>query len=56
MIKYVPENKYFNWIIPDDVKPEHWQQILENVPYEELCKFFNNNPAINYYIQEQIKC
>lgn len=54
MIKYMPDNHYFNWDIPANVPTEHWQQVLTNTPYEEIVKFMTNNPAIKHTIEQRL--
>lgn len=56
MIDYKPENKHFNWIISDHIPSEHWQQLISQIPYSELVQYLQNNPQINYLIQEDVKC
>ena len=53
---YKPENHYFNWEIPDDVPTEHWQQLIRNIPYEEIIKFLKDNPPIRYTIVKGTEC
>lgn len=57
MIKYKPENIYFNWNLPDKIPSEHWQQILTCVPYEEIIKYLADNPSKQYIINKGLsKC
>lgn len=55
MIQYKPDNVYFHWDLPDSIPSEHWQEVITNIPYDELARYLNNNPAIKYAIWTRLQ-
>jgi len=54
MIVYKPKNEYFNWRIPDKIPSKHWQQLIRQIPYDEVILYFKNNPPIKYVIDNGV--
>ena len=56
MIEYDPSCNYFAWKMKkDDIPSEHWQQLICQIPYEELAIYYKRNGAQLYTIRKMIE-
>lgn len=51
-VKHKPENSYFHWEISGKIESSHWQQLLRQIPYEELEKFLKENGSVKHEVTQ----
>jgi len=54
MIQHKPDNKYFNWDM-DKVDHDEWQQLIWQIPYEELVDYYKHNSAQLHVINKMVE-